>query len=429
MTAGGLYERLCRHAREQPDEAALVEVESGVTWTWRRLEEEARAVADGLRGRREAVLLCRDNGVEYVAEFLGILAAGCDALCVSPHFTAAERKSLCDAAADVERAGAVLLPSSGTTGMPKIVRRSGASLAAMAEAICNTVGFAAEDHVLAAAPLCHSYGMEHGLLAPIWAGACTHLCRRFDAGVVARELAGEMTIFPGVPFMFEAIVQAGSSARRGALRRAYSAGGPLSGAAGEAFLEKYAVGVGQVYGATEVGSVTFGDQASPGNVGRALPGASIRVDEQTSQVSVRSAWMMEGYLGCSPAEHLAADGFFLTGDLGKWDGDGNLILTGRAKLMIDVGGRKVNPLEVESVLAAHPQVGQCVVVAMPLEGSVTRLKALVTPRSAAGAISAAELRRYVKQRLAAYKVPRVFEVRDQLPASPTGKILRHLIQE
>jgi acyl-CoA synthetase (AMP-forming)/AMP-acid ligase II len=433
-----LLDRLSTHAGERPDEPALVDVESGETWSWRRLAEASRNVTEKLLdGSRfpTAVLLRKENGVEFVAEFLGILGAGCDALCVSPDLSPAEVKRLeytCDST--VASADGVLLPSSGTTGLPKIVRRVAKTLDAMAEVICHTIGVGPADRVFAAAPFCHSYGMEHGLLAPIWAGACMWICRRFDAVRAAKMLENEITIFPGVPFMFESLAHlpvAGDS--ESGLRRAYSAGGPLPISAAEAFAQRFGVGVGQVYGATEVGSVTFSDPDSDtfavGSVGQPMPGVSILIDEN-SQIVVKSPWMLDGYVGQGMGpNHLNGDGHFLTGDIGKFDNNGNLLITGRLKLMVDVGGKKVNPLEVESVLANHPKVEQCVVLPMATQGTNTRLRALVTARRPAAPPTAEELRRFVKDRLAAYKVPRVFEVRDRLPMSPAGKVLRHLVQE
>ena len=142
--------------------------------------------------------------------------------------------------------------------------------------------------------------------------------------------------------------------------------------------------------------------------------------------------MMAGYLpagtggdGLSPV----VDGYFLTGDLGRMDGAGNLTITGRIKLLIDVGGLKVNPLEVEEVLAQHPEVSACVVLPVRVTDTVCRLKAIVTPRDPAGGAGPTpeSLRRFARGRLTLYKVPRLFEVRATLPRSPTGKILRQFV--
>ena len=178
----------------------------------------------------------------------------------------------------------------------------------------------------------------------------------------------------------------------------------------------------------------------PASVGRPMRGVDIRildVDDPRpdgplmhgveGQVAVRANSMMEGYLNDDTAGALL-DGYSLTGDLGRVDGQGRLTLTGRIKLLIDVGGLKVNPLEVEEVLAQHPQVAACVVVPVPVSETVSRLKAIVMPRDPDGPGPTPEsLRRFARDRLTAYKVPRLFELRKTLPRSPTGKVLRHLV--
>jgi acyl-coenzyme A synthetase/AMP-(fatty) acid ligase len=462
-----LLQRMADHARERGDAPALIDAQTGESWSWRRLDAAARFVAETLLGglsRGTVVLLCAENEPAFVAAFLGIMRAGLKACCASPACAAAELQAVASAAnatavigtegclaavaagrraiplamvrnasedisrpasdssAAVDQAG-LLLQSSGTLGSPRIVRRSALSLDAVSEAMCAAIGFDPSDRVLAVAPLCHSYGLEHGLLAPIWAGSCTCFCRGFDVAALMGDECRAGTIFPGVPFMFEAMGQADVSLPQ--LRLAYSAGGALAPAVGQAFASRFRVNVGQVYGTTEIGSVTFDDgNVAPLSVGQAMRGADLEIDAESGQVYVASNWMFDGYLGeadRAPREQ------FATGDLGRIDSEGNLFITGRLKLVIDVGGRKVNPLEVESVLAGHPEVAQCVVIPMSMTGSVTRLKALVIPRGGA-APSAAELRRFVKDRLAAYKVPRVFELREQLPRSASGKILRHLIE-
>ena len=200
-----------------------------------------------------------------------------------------------------------------------------------------------------------------------------------------------------------------------------------------AFEKRFGVAVGQIYGATEIGSVTFSESRSgsfnPASVGRSMENVAIAIDPETGEVLVRAASMFDGYVGTNIGESLVtADGYYRTGDHRaiRWRGQSGL--TGRLKLMFDIGGRKVNPLEVESVLADHPAVGQCVVVPLEVGEGVTRLKALVTPRIAGHEPKPRELRQFVKQRLAGYKVPREFEVRRELPCSAAGKVLRDQVR-
>jgi acyl-CoA synthetase (AMP-forming)/AMP-acid ligase II len=213
---------------------------------------------------------------------------------------------------------------------------------------------------------------------------------------------------------------------------------------GDAFAARFGVTVSQLYGATEIGSVTYSDPNlpcfDPASVGRPMKGVTVRILSPDSldasaplpagkqgHVAVAAASMLAGYLGDTTPP--TADGYFLTGDLGRLGEHDNLTITGRIKLLIDVGGLKVNPVEVEEVLSEHPGVAACVVVPVRISETVSRLKAIVTARADAPQEPTPEsLRKLARARLAGYKVPRLFEVRDSLPKSPTGKILRHLVE-
>lgn len=505
-----LLERLFQHAESRPEWLAY-HAGAGGSLTYGMLAERVAALAEVLSRElapRAVVVLSCVNQLEYPVAFLGILAAGCTVFPVSSEAADAELlRAAFDAGAvaaigdartvnllgpllrrvipieqlptgrepqaanrlgnseegdpgwngqawmgpevnSTLRSGDLLLQSSGTTGLPKIVRRSGASLDAVARGTVEAVGFGPDDRVLMTVPLTHSYGMEHGLLAPVWAGSCVHLCRGLDLPVIARELSnGDITLFPGVPSTFEMLASVAETGlfdklRAGrampSLRAAYSAGAPLPRSVFDAFARRFGVRVAQLYGTSETGSVTFNPQSDdfdPASVGLPFNGVSIGIlDPDTNapipagaegQVAIRAASMLSGYLN-APADLL--DGYFVTGDLGRLDPSGRLFVTGRIKLLIDVGGLKVNPLEVEAVLGEHPAVAACVVVPVQQSQTVYRLKAIIAPRHSAAPPEADDLRRFAQARLAAYKVPRLFEMRDSLPCSPTGKILRHLVE-
>jgi long-chain acyl-CoA synthetase len=204
----------------------------------------------------------------------------------------------------------------------------------------------------------------------------------------------------------------------------------------EEFEAKFSVQVGQLYGASELGSVTFNHPAraaaDPLSVGRPMRGVRVRVLDpddaactgevaagEEGLVAISAPSMMSGYVdGKAPI----VDGYFLTGDLGRVSGEGDLTITGRLKQLIDVGGMKVNPAEVEGVIASHPAVRECAVVGVAVTPTVSRLKAVVVPSN--GSVDVEELRRFARERLAGYKVPRVVEVRESLPRGASGKVLR-----
>jgi acyl-CoA synthetase (AMP-forming)/AMP-acid ligase II len=228
-------------------------------------------------------MVCLPNMLEYPAAFLGILGAGLSVFPVSAESAPAELRALaaeCRAAAlvgtdracaalhdavrftigaadvpaarggtesDADCGGDLLLCSSGTTGRPKIVVRSAASVDAVSANMVEGVGFGRDDRVLAIVPLCHSYGVEHGLLAPLWAGSTVHLCAGLDLGVVMPQLAGGgVTLFPGVPSAYDLIGQVAAPQPLPALRKAYAAGAPLPAAVYESFRRKFGVRNGQL---------------------------------------------------------------------------------------------------------------------------------------------------------------------------------------
>ncbi|MBL9030694.1 MAG: acyl--CoA ligase [Phycisphaerae bacterium] len=476
--SAGLLERLDRHARERPRSAAVC-AGPGM-WTWTDLAGATRSAARVVEAKSPeggVVMLSSPNRAEFVAAYLGVLAAGRVVFPVPAGLPRAELVSLAsrsgaglligesrareamrelawvsmealvegtageDAASatasgwSVGRAeGSLYLPSSGTTGLPKIARRSGESLAAVARNVAESAGLGVGDRVLAAVPMSHSYGMENGLLGPVWAGSCVEVCEGFDVGAIFALLeAGRVTAMPGVPFLLEALANLGGSGATG-LRRAWSAGAPLPESVGSGFARRFGVRVEQLYGSTEVGSVTFGEAHERGGVGRPMRGVSVRVVDvedarrevaagSEGQVAIRSPSMLSGYVD---GEAPIVDGHFLTGDLGRVDEAGRLTITGRLKLLIDVGGLKVNPLEVEQVLSQHAGVVECVVGPERVSETLTRLRAYVVTRGAG--IEAGELRAFLRERLASHKVPRSFEFRSGLPKSPTGKVLRQKLE-
>jgi long-chain acyl-CoA synthetase len=497
-----LLDRLTHHAQTRSDDLAYTD-QFGHSLTWRQLHDAACDVATELRQRlpnQGTVLLCAPNQIQYPIAFLGLLAAGCDVFPVPADIAEAELtraaqqsravgivgherarqtlkglyawnidvlfpspgtpgeggvRVLSDTAAASpsrqnphptlsRRTGRgtnyLLLQSSGTTGLPKIVKRSFRSLDAVSAAMTEAVDFRPTDHVLAAVPLTHSYGLEHGLLAPVWAGSRVHLCRGLDLPSVVSELEkGEITLFPAVPAVFEMLSAVADTPAVTSLRTAYSAGAPLPQTVTDRFAERFGIRVAQLYGATEIGSVTFNspheEPFDPGSVGKPMRGVDIHVVDVTTaaplqageegHIAISARSMFDGYL-YEDAQLL--DGYFPTGDLGHVDKTGRLFITGRLKLLIDVGGMKVNPLEVEAILRQHPAVGDCVVVPVRQSETVHRLKAVIMPQPGMASPGTAELRSFAKSHLSAYKVPRLFEIRDDLPRSSTGKVLRHLVE-
>ena len=486
-----ILHRLDEHARTRGSDLAICEVapaqSHGRIVTFAQLAAQVRSLALTVRGTvstGDVVIVCLPNVIDCTAAFLAVLRSGAVGFLISPSATDYELRSAAhassakalfgtpeagralvdlaitplpvaaatdagqgnvgDAAPEDQGSAGLMLLSSGTTGDPKIVKRDGASLDAVARNVATATNLSPGDRVLGMIPLCHSYGVEHGILAPTYAGCAVHLCRGFDTRVVIEQLqGGGVTVLPGVPSVFEMLAGWGDgSVAFPSLRCAYSAGSQLPMSVFESCRKKLRLRVGQLYGSSEVGSVTFNDPHAPRHdpmsVGWVMDGVdAIIVDPQSQrpgkplspgvegELAIRSPSMLTGYVG--EDESPLTDGYFLTGDLARRDAGGALTITGRIKLLIDVGALKVNPLEVEAVLCRHDGVRECVAVAARVTDTISRVRALIVPRDAHDPPSVESLRLLARSRLSAHKVPRMIEIVDSLPKSPTGKILRRQI--
>jgi long-chain acyl-CoA synthetase len=472
------------HARTRPD--AIAVREAGDTprraLSWRVLHDAAALLAQQLRGVQPApvIVVSGANCIELLVTLLAGLAADGTVLPVSPELPPAQLREMAARAgasiaiggaaalatlgdrvatrialdaialqrsgslADLESSGergALLLLSSGTTDVPKLVRRNVSALDAMGRNCQTAIGVRSDDVLLLAIPLHHSYGIDQGLVTAIFAGCRVELHDGFDLARVRASLRDDaVTLLPAVPFLFDVLARGKIDAP--SLRRAISAGGPLPIGVFEAFRRSTGIAIGQIYGSTEFGSVTYSNpdaaDFAPESVGHPLPGVAIRIlDPGDPRLDRPLAAGEEGQIAvAAPSSHSACvgesappmrDGFFLTGDLGRFDATGRLTLTGRTALLIDVAGHKVNPLEVEAALARHPRVAEVVVVPIPHSRTVGRMKAVVVP-AGPGVLCAEELRAFLRERLASYKIPRRFEFLAKLPRSPAGKVLRRELE-
>jgi long-chain acyl-CoA synthetase len=307
----------------------------------------------------------------------------------------------------------------------------------------------ASDRILLTVPLHHSYGIDIGVAGLLTAGCSMEIHEQFTPATARTALEERgITVWPAVPLMFDAVSRTpisvlGNDPRASTtLRRAVSAGSPLPRRIFDQFQRNFGVRIGEIYGASEYGSVTYGDPDAadfePGSVGMPMPGVTIRsvaLGRDEPEPSLPSGAEGEIWVAApsrlaryvDSEEPAASAGFVRSGDLGRIDSDGRLWLTGRVKLLIDVGAQSVNPLEVEQVLTRHPEIAEAVVIATGFSDTADRLKAIVVP-GPDQTPDLAQLRAFARERLAAHKVPRSFEVRSDLPRSASGKILRRELQ-
>jgi long-chain acyl-CoA synthetase len=347
--------------------------------------------------------------------------------------------------AKLDRRGAddplVYMFSSGSTGRPKRVARTHGQLRGESE-YYDWMGIGPEDKIFCTIPLFHTYGMGCCMLAATRTGATLVMLEDPNPFLLRRQRALELieaegvTIYPGVPFNFRLMAEAPASADLSSMRLAFSAGTALPRPFFDAFLDKFGVPVRQLYGCTEAGTLTANLDEDPvasfESVGRPVDGVEVLVEDDGGQlvppgtvgeIAVRSPGLTDGYVDMDDLNLQAfRDGFFLSGDLGQLDEEGRLTITGRKKLLIEVGGYKVDPIEVEDVVVAHPKVAEAVVVGVETKVQGEELvKAVVVPSDE---LDERDLIGFCQQRLANFKVPQVVEFREEIPKSPLGKILR-----
>jgi long-chain acyl-CoA synthetase len=296
-------------------------------------------------------------------------------------------------------------------------------------------------------PLFHVFGLSSILNVAVRFGATLSLIPRFSAAVVLAALhEHRATVFEGVPTMFVALLDSPRESRVdvSSLRIAISGGAALPPQVLDAFEERFGLTVLEGYGMTETASSTTSSGSAvdrrPYSVGKPLWGTEceIRGSDDTAlpsgpahigEIVTRGFHTMKGYLEDPEATEAAfTDGWLRTGDLGYRDVDGFYFIVGRLKELIIRGGYNVYPREVEEAVRSHPAVADAAVVGIPDPRLGEEVLAFVLPEPGA-LVTAAELTAYCRNQLAAYKYPRLFEFRTQLPTSATGKILKVQLRE
>jgi acyl-CoA synthetase (AMP-forming)/AMP-acid ligase II len=334
---------------------------------------------------------------------------------------------------------AALVYTTGTTGNPKGVMLSHRNLLFVAAVSSRLRGLAPGDLAYGVLPVSHVYGLTSVLLGTLYAGACLRLCARFTPRGMLDAIRGEeLTIVQGVPAMYARLLELcaldGVEAPLAShLRFAYAGGSPLDPTLKHAVESLLGVPLHNGYGLTEaaptVSQTRLDAPRGDTSVGHPIPGVEVRVDGPDGALFVRGPNVMLGYYRDpdGTAAVLDEEGWLDTGDLARQDADGALFIHGRSKELIIRSGFKVYPLEVETVLNAHPAVTQSAVVGRFLADGNEEVVAFVQP--AAGSTPAvAALEDWAAARLAPYKRPSRIVLMASLPAAPSGKVLKHKLQ-
>ena len=342
---------------------------------------------------------------------------------------------------------AYVLHTSGSTSKPKIVPLTHRSLLRSAANVADSLALGARDRCLHMLPLFHVGGLVDLLLAPLSRGGEVVCTERTSSKVFFEALDRfEPTWYQGVPTMLHDVAEGarlrGRYGRPNSLRFIRSVSAALCTAVFEEVEASLATPVIEIYGMTETAGLIASNplppaKRKPGSVGLAagpeisiVDGAGNPVGpDESGEVLVRGNTVMPGYEGDATEQAQSFIGSWLrTGDEGHLDAEGYLFLTGRLKEIINRGGEKISPREIDEIAMRHPAVAEAAAFALPHEtlGEEVALAVVARPGRA---LDEKELIAYLGQRLAYFKVPRVMFARDELPRGGSGKLQRHRLAE
>ncbi len=479
-----ICDALARVARDQPQRAAIYGLSEGLTRTFGDLERDASemtAALDALAlADRPCLVSCVGNRVGFVSLFLACLRRRASLVLLDGDATPAEviavaerlgahgiitridapaaRPSLAERlpaglmfvrSADAHASPAfsvsspeplILKLTSGSTHAPKAVVVTESRLVADGRHIIEAMAIRPNDVSLATIPISHAYGMGTLLLPLLLQGTPIGLRDGFSAGSLAEDIAAcGVTFMPGVPYIYDYLQRHGSGDIVARLRMLVSAGAPLDFETLRFFKHSVGVKIHSLYGTSETGAVAFDDSDdlwASVSVGRPVSETTVTLVAHDAagpgegRILVRGTAVADRYIFREDGDESLsafAKGGFLTGDLARRDTNGRLFLTGRISRFVNVAGRKVQPEEIERVIASVSGVLQTSVVGVPHPTRGQLLVACVRRRGPW--VTADDVRAACSSRLSAHKVPRRVVFADELPVNARGKLDRDAVAD
>jgi acyl-CoA synthetase (AMP-forming)/AMP-acid ligase II len=474
-----------RWIAERPDHAAIREADRLVTWRelGKQIDTCAKAlVQSGVRAG-DRVMIVAENSTPLIAALFATSAVDAAAIAANPRLSARELDAMREhasprrvlfatgiaaevdeharriGASDIGRGLAMsaldegaaanamaaddnahlaaIVYTTGTSGRPKGVMLTHANLLFVAETSATLRDIGPADRVFGALPIYHVYGLASMLLGSFVGGAQLNVVARFDAQRALDMLARDgLTIFQGVPAMYARMLERlpdGERAHAPSLRYLYAGGSILDPKLKATVEARFGCPLHNGYGLTEcsptVSQTRLGHPRDDTSVGPPIPGVEVKL-APSGELWVRGPNVMRGYYRDpeATADAITPDGWLRTGDLARIGDDGALFIVGRLKELIIRSGLNVHPVEVETVLNAHPDVAQSVVVGRTVADGNEEVVAFVEPKRGR-TVAPDALAAHAAGQLAAYKRPSQIVVMDALPASPTGKVLRGKLKD
>jgi long-chain acyl-CoA synthetase len=376
----------------------------------------------------------------------GAQDAGAECIVIRPgefEQTLGEAEAMGDAADRADDDPAVIIYTSGTTGAPKGATLTHGNLWSGASTARELVEIGPQDVAVATLPLFHVFGMNSVMNVCLVNGALLTLVPRFKPDAVLELIQRDgATVFAGVPTMFAALLNdaARENVDTTSLRFCVSGGAAIPVEVLRGFEDGFGTTILEGYGLSEttgMGSFNLPEKRKAGSIGVPIGGTEMKVvDDEDNEVPqgepgeivMRGPFVMREYWGKSDAtEEVTRGGWFHTGDVAKIDEDGYFFIVDRKKDLIIRGGYNVYPREIEEVIYSHPAVREAAVVGVPHDELGEEVAAAVAVRQGQDT-SPDDIRAFVKERVAAYKYPRIVWFVDELPKGPTGKILKREVK-
>ncbi len=341
---------------------------------------------------------------------------------------------------------AVILYTSGTTGFPKGAELSHSNMVMNAYASKDILKQTREDVHVIVLPLFHSFGQTCQMNSGFMAGASLVLISRFEPEAILSAMQKEnVSLFAGVPTMYWSLLMYEDTDHQfdfDAISRQLRVG--MSGASSlpleiiKGIEEKYGIPIMEGYGLSETCPVAsfnhLNKERKPGSVGTPIWGVDVKIFDKDNnemprgeigEIVIQGHNVMKGYYNKpeATAQAFQSTPWFHTGDLGRIDEDGYLFIVDRVKDMIIRGGFNIYPREIEEVMMTHPAISLCSVIGIPHDSHGEEVKAFVVLNPGED-IETEEIIIWAKEQMASYKYPRIVEIRESLPMTATGKILK-----
>ncbi len=340
---------------------------------------------------------------------------------------------------------ASLLYTSGTTGRPKAAMITHENLISNVETLKEYWRFSSKDILIHALPVYHTHGLFVATNIILFSEASMFFLKKFDADTILKLIPKSTTIM-GVPTYYSRLLETSKLSKEltKGLRLVISGSAPLTKKLSDRFFEKTGKRILERYGMTETNMISsnpYIGKRKSGTVGFPLPGIKLRICDpntginlpigKVGEIELKGKNVFKGYWGLpeKTRENFRPDGFFRTGDLGKFDTEGFLEISSRLKDLIITGGLNVYPKEVEKTLDSCPEIKESAVIGLRHFDFGEAVVAVIVGNIGNGDLNSDYLESYLENKLAKYKRPKAYIFQNTLPRNPLGKVLKNLLRE